>query len=41
MIDWVELSIFTLLFAFVAVMGFMAARWKSGDTMDHLVPGGR
>src|SRR6478735_7166537 len=35
-IDWVELSIFTLLFAFVAVMGFMAARWKSGDTMDHL-----
>src|SRR6476659_742747 len=36
MIDWVELSIFTLLFAFVAVMGFMAARWKSGDTMDHL-----
>src|SRR6476660_2532192 len=35
-IDWVELSIFTLLFAFVAVMGFMAAGWKSGDTMDHL-----
>ena len=31
-----EMLVFLLLFAFVAVMGFMAARWKSGDTMDHL-----
>src|ERR1700712_4285485 len=36
MIDWVELAVFTLLFVFVAVMGFMASRWKSGETMDHL-----
>ena len=35
-IDVVELVVFALLFAFVAVMGFMASRWKSGDTMDHL-----
>ena len=35
-VNVVELAVFTLLFAFVAVMGFMAARWKSGDTMDHL-----
>ena len=35
-VNVVELSVFTLLFVFVAVMGFMAARWKSGDTMDHL-----
>ena len=31
-----ELTIFLILFLGVAVMGFMAARWKSGDTMDHL-----
>jgi SSS family solute:Na+ symporter len=35
-INWVEMSVFLVLFIFVAVMGFMAARWKSGDTMDHL-----
>jgi SSS family solute:Na+ symporter len=35
-INWIEMSVFLLLFVFVAVMGFMAARWKSGDTMDHL-----
>src|SRR6195952_687209 len=35
-INWVELAVFTLLFVFVAVMGFMASRWKSGETMDHL-----
>ena len=35
-VNVVELAVFTLLFVFVAVMGFMAARWKSGDTMDHL-----
>ncbi len=35
-INVTELIVFTLLFAVVAVMGFMAARWRSGDTMDHL-----
>ena len=33
-INATEMLVFLLLF--VAVMGFMAARWKSGDTMDHL-----
>ena len=31
-----ELLVFLVLFAGVAVMGFLAARWKSGDTMEHL-----
>ena len=31
-----QLIIFTLLFVLVAVMGFMASRWKQGDTMHHL-----
>ncbi len=35
-INVTEMLIFILLFAGVAVMGFMAARWKAGDTMDHL-----
>ena len=35
-INVTEMLVFLLLFAGVAVMGFMAARWKSGDTMDHL-----
>ena len=35
-INVTEMLVFLLLFVFVAVMGFMAARWKSGDTMDHL-----
>jgi len=35
-INATEMLVFLLLFVFVAVMGFMAARWKSGDTMDHL-----
>ena len=32
----VELIIFTVLFLGVAVMGFLASRWKAGNTMDHL-----
>ncbi len=32
----VELTIFVLLFAVIAVMGFMASRWKAGETMHHL-----
>ena len=39
-INATEMLVFLLLFVFVAVMGFMAARWKSGDTMDHLTNGG-
>ena len=35
-VNAVEFIVFTLLFVVVAVMGFMAARWKAGDTMDHL-----
>src|SRR6188768_4323372 len=31
-----EIVIFTILFLLVSGMGFMAARWQSGDTMDHL-----
>jgi solute:Na+ symporter, SSS family len=34
--QWTQLVIFVLLFAFVTVMGFVAARWKAGSTLDHL-----
>ncbi len=34
--NWTELIIFTLLFALVTVLGFVAARWKSGTTLEHL-----
>ncbi|MQA10026.1 MAG: sodium:solute symporter [Pseudonocardiaceae bacterium] len=33
---WVELVIFTVLFLFVTVLGFLAARWKAGRTLEHL-----
>ena len=33
---WTEFTVFVILFLGVAVMGFMASRWKAGDTMDHL-----
>jgi solute:Na+ symporter, SSS family len=33
---WVELIVFTVLFVGVAVLGFLASRWKSGTTRDHL-----
>jgi solute:Na+ symporter, SSS family len=32
----VEAAIFVFLFVVIAVMGFMASRWKSGETMHHL-----
>ncbi len=32
----VQLIVFTVLFVGVAVMGFLASRWKAGNTMDHL-----
>ncbi|GAB2764151.1 monocarboxylate uptake permease MctP [Amycolatopsis magusensis] len=35
-IQWPELIIFVLLFAVVTVLGFVASRWKAGDTLDHL-----
>ncbi|MGN6130095.1 MAG: monocarboxylate uptake permease MctP [Nocardioidaceae bacterium] len=31
-----ELAIFVLLFLVIAVMGFMASRWRAGETMHHL-----
>ncbi len=41
--DWVALSIFIALFAFVTVLGFVAARWKRGDLdlLDEWGLGGR
>ena len=35
-VQWTELVVFTLLFGLVTVLGFMAARWKAGSTLDHL-----
>src|SRR5262249_43408404 len=34
--EWVQLTIFVILFLFVTFMGFVAARWKSGQNLDHL-----
>ncbi len=31
-----ELGVFVFLFAVIAVMGFVAARWQAGETMHHL-----
>ncbi|EWC58456.1 Acetate permease ActP (cation/acetate symporter) [Actinokineospora spheciospongiae] len=33
---WTELVIFVLLFGVVTVLGFVAAKWKAGGTLDHL-----
>lgn len=33
---YTEFIVFLVLFLGVAVMGFMASRWKAGDTMEHL-----
>src|SRR5260370_18386379 len=35
-IDWVAFAIFLFFFALVTVMGFFAARWKSGPVSAHL-----
>jgi solute:Na+ symporter, SSS family len=35
-IEWVPLSVFIFFFALVTVMGFFAARWKSGPVNEHL-----
>src|SRR6202165_4727768 len=31
MIDWVALGVFSVLFVFVTVLGFFAAKWRAGD----------
>src|ERR1700749_3069403 len=35
-IEWIALVIFIFFFALVTVLGFVAARWKSGSTTEHL-----
>jgi SSS family solute:Na+ symporter len=35
-IEWVALAVFIFFFALVTVMGFFAARWKSGPVSEHL-----
>jgi SSS family solute:Na+ symporter len=35
-IEWVALTVFVFFFALVTVMGFFAARWKSGPVSEHL-----
>jgi SSS family solute:Na+ symporter len=35
-IDWIALAVFVFFFALVTVMGFFAARWKSGPVSEHL-----
>jgi SSS family solute:Na+ symporter len=34
--QWTELIIFVLLFGLVSVMGFVAARWRAAESLDHL-----
>jgi len=34
--QWTELIVFSVLFLLVTVMGFVAARWQQGATLDHL-----
>jgi len=34
--QWTQFVIFAILFLLVTVLGFMAARWKAGNTLDHL-----
>src|SRR3954453_1040376 len=35
-IEWVALTVFLFFFILVTVMGFFAARWKSGPVSEHL-----
>jgi SSS family solute:Na+ symporter len=35
-LQWVEISVFAVLFLLVTVLGFLASRWKAGSTLDHL-----
>ena len=34
--QWTEIIVFTLLFGFVTVLGFVAVRWRAAATLDHL-----
>jgi SSS family solute:Na+ symporter len=34
--QWTELIIFSLLFGLVTVLGFVAARWRRAESLDHL-----
>jgi SSS family solute:Na+ symporter len=34
--QWTELIVFSALFLLVTVMGFVAAKWQKGETLDHL-----
>jgi SSS family solute:Na+ symporter len=34
--QWTELIIFVLLFGLVTVLGFVAARWRRAESLDHL-----
>jgi SSS family solute:Na+ symporter len=35
-LQWVQLSVFAVLFLLVTVLGFFAARWKAAASLDHL-----
>lgn len=35
-LQWTEIVIFAVLFLVVTVLGFVAARWQAGSTLDHL-----
>jgi len=35
-VQWVELTIFLLLFALVTVLGFVASKWRRAASLDHL-----
>jgi solute:Na+ symporter, SSS family len=35
-VDGVELTVFVILFVLVSVMGFVAARWRRADDLEHL-----
>jgi solute:Na+ symporter, SSS family len=35
-IEWLPLAVFVFFFALVTVMGFLAARWKTGEVSEHL-----
>jgi solute:Na+ symporter, SSS family len=34
--QWTQLTVFILLFGFVTVLGFFAARWRAAESLDHL-----
>src|SRR4051794_41524729 len=35
-VNWTQLVIFTVLFALVSGLGFVASRWRRAKTLDHL-----